>query len=150
MSLINKSSALLSSIALRDLPQSALDLIALIDLPATFLLIDAIPGIKFPMPKGEDNNSSGAARFEMLVDIVGDEAARTLVKHYGGDDLYVPSCKKAIQLARDRQIVAEYLDGATVFDLAIKYKLSYRRIEVILKMTDTTPAESIQQADLFA
>jgi hypothetical protein len=137
-------------VALRDLPQSALDLIALIGLPATIQLVEAMPGIKFPVPKGEDNNSGGAARFATLVEAVGDKAAHVLVAHFGGDDLYVPSCKKAIQLARDRQIVAEYLDGSTVTELAIRYRLSYRRIEVILKTTDTTPVATHQQADLFA
>lgn len=138
------------TVALSDLPQSAIDLITLISLTAAVRLIESMPGIKFPVPKGEDNNSEGAARFSMLVDVVGDIAARVLVKHYGGTDMYIPSCKKAMQRVRDRQIVADYDAGMSVFDLAIKYRLSYRRIEVILKATDTTPPTATQQADFFA
>lgn len=139
-----------ASIDLRDLPQSARDLIALIGLSATARLIEAMPGYPFPVPKGEDNNPEGAARFATLVEIVGETAARILVKHFGGDNMYVPSCKEAIRKVRNRQIVADYNGGATVFDLVIKYKLCYRQIETILKSTDTTPPDPSQQADLFA
>ena len=138
------------TVALSDLPQSAIDLITLIGLTAAVRLIESLPGIKFPVPKGEDNNPEGAARFAMLVDVVGEPAARVLLKHFGGTDMYVPSCKKAMQRVRDRQIVADYDAGMSVFELAIKYRLSYRRIEVILKATDTTPAEPSQQAERFA
>lgn len=137
-------------IALADLPQSALDLIGLIELPAALRLIEAMPGINFPVPRGENNNADGAAKFAMLVDAVGDEAARVLVRHYGGGDMYVPSCLKAIKAARNRQIVAEYESGIKVIALAIKYRLSYRQIEAILKATDTTAIEPSKQADLFA
>ncbi|MDD5249682.1 MAG: Mor transcription activator family protein [Rhodocyclaceae bacterium] len=138
------------TINLDDLPRSAVDLIQLIGLAATLALIDAFPSIKFPVPKGEDNNPEGAARFALLVEAIGDAPARVLVRHYGGDDLYVPSCKQAVRRARDRQIVADYGVGASVFELALKYRLSYRQIETILKTADTTPAEPSKQADLFA
>lgn len=67
------------------------------------------------------------------MEIVGYEATLILVQNYGNDrGLYVPSCKKAIVRARDRQIIADYGSGVTVLDLALKYRLSYRRIEGIL------------------
>lgn len=138
------------NISLDDLPKSAIDLIELIGLPATVALVEAMPGIKFPVPRGEDNNAAGAARFAHLVEAIGDEPSRRLMAHYGGEDLYVPSCKKAIRLARDRQIVADYEADASVLELALKYRLSYRSIEMILKRTDTTPVPTDRQADLFA
>lgn len=133
-----------------DLPQSALDLIGLIGMSATAKLIQTIPGIKFPVPRGEANNAEGTARFATFVEIIGEDAARLIVKHYGGSDIYVPSCKKAIRAARDRQIVADYERGSAVLDLAIRYSLSYRQIETILKTTDTTPVRADSQTDLFA
>lgn len=140
----------MKSINLADLPQSARDLIDLIGLPATVALIQAMPGIKYPIPVGEANNPAGAARFSYLVEAVGDEAARILVREFGGDDLYVPSCKRAIILARDREIVAAYDKGDQVWELALRYKLSYRSIEIILKKTDTSLVPDEKQADLFA
>lgn len=138
-----------NNVSLADLPKSALDLIELIGMPATIALIEAMPAINFPVPRGEDNNVAGASRFAYLVDAVGDEAARILVSHFNGTDMYVPSCKRAILRARDRKIVADYDAGTSIFELALKYKLSYRSIEMILKRTDTTPVPEDKQADLF-
>ncbi len=137
-------------VCLDDLPQSARDLIAQIGLPATVALIQAMPGVRFPVPRGETNNPDGAARFAQLVEIVGYDAALILMHNYGNDrGLYVPSCKKAILRARDRQIVADYSAGLTVLDLALKYRLSYRRIEGILNTPITTPPPTATQLSLL-
>lgn len=137
-------------VCLDDLPQSARDLITQIGLPATVALIQAMPGIRFPVPRGENNNPDGAARFAQLVEIVGYEATLILVRNYGDDrGLYVPSCKKAILRARDRQIIADYGTGVTVLDLALKYRLSYRRIEGILNAPITIPPPTAAQLSLL-
>lgn len=137
-------------VCLDDLPQSARDLITQIGLPATVALIQAMPGVRFPVPRGENNNPDGAARFAQLVEIVGYEATLILVQNYGNDrGLYVPSCKKAILRARDRQIIADYGTGVTVLDLALKYRLSYRRIEDILNTPITPPPANAAQLSLL-
>ena len=137
-------------VCLDDLPQSARDLITQIGLPATVALIQAMPGIRFPVPRGENNNPDGAARFAQLVEIIGYEATLILVRNYGDDrGLYVPSCKKAILRARDRQIIAGYGIGITVLDLALKYRLSYRRIEGILNAPITIPPSTAAQLSLL-
>ena len=137
-------------VCLDDLPQSARDLITQIGLPATVALIQAMPGVRFPVPRGENNNPDGAARFAQLVEIVGYEATLILVQNYGNDrGLYVPSCKKAILRARDRQIIADYGTGVTVLDLALKYRLSYRRIEGILNAPTAPPAPTAAQLSLL-
>lgn len=137
-------------VCLDDLPQSARDLITQIGLPATVALIQAMPGIRFPVPRGENNNPDGAARFAQLVEIIGYEATLILVRNYGDDrGLYVPSCKKAILRARDRQIIADYGTGVTVLDLALKYRLSYRRIEGILNAPITIPPSTAAQLSLL-
>ena len=137
-------------VCLDDLPQSARDLITQIGLPATVALIQAMPGVRFPVPRGENNNPDGAARFAQLVEIVGYEATLILVQNYGNDrGLYVPSCKKAILRARDRQIIADYGTGVTVLDLALKYRLSYRRIEGILNAPITPTPPTAAQLSLL-
>ena len=138
------------NVCLDDLPQSARDLITQIGLPATVALIQAMPGVRFPVPRGENNNPDGAARFAQLVEIVGYEATLILVQNYGNDrGLYVPSCKKAIVRARDRQIIADYGSGVTVLDLALKYRLSYRRIEGILNAPIPIPSPTSPQLSLL-
>lgn len=138
------------NVCLDDLPQSARDLITQIGLPATVALIQAMPGVRFPVPRGENNNPDGAARFAQLVEIVGYEATLILVQNYGNDrGLYVPSCKKAIVRARDRQIIADYGTGVTVLDLALKYRLSYRRIEGILNAPIPIPPPTSPQLSLL-
>ena len=137
-------------VCLDDLPQSARDLITQIGLPATVALIQAMPGVRFPVPRGENNNPGGGARFAQLVEIVGYEATLILVQNYGNDrGLYVPSCKKAILRARDRQIIADYGTGVTVLDLALKYRLSYRHIEGILNAPITPPPPTAAQLSLL-
>lgn len=137
-------------VCLDDLPQSARDLIVQIGLPATVALIQAMPGVRFPVPRGENNNPEGAARFAQLVEIVGHEATLSLVQNYGNDrGLYVPSCKKAILRARDRQIVADYGNSVTVLDLSLKYRLSYRRIEGILNAPIPVPPPTSPQLSLL-
>lgn len=137
-------------VCLDDLPRSARDLIAQIGLPATVALIQAMPGIRFPVPCGEHNNPEGAARFAQLADVVGRDGALILVRNYGNDrGLYIPSCKKAILRARDRQIVADYGAGITVLDLALKYRLSYRRIEDILNTPISPPPAPDAQLTLL-
>jgi len=138
------------TIDLADLPKSAIDLVERYGMATAVSLIEAWPSIKFPVPVGKQNNLEGARRFAMLAEIVGEAKAEEIVAHCGGTDLYIPSCKTAIRMARNRQIVADYTSGSTVFELAIKYRLSYRSIEMILKTTDTTLADSTAQADLFA
>lgn len=140
----------MNNVILDELPQSARDLISQIGMSGAVALIQAMPGIRFPVPRGEDNNPAGAARFAQLVEIIGYEATLVLVRNYGNDrGLYVPSCKKAIIRARDRQIVAEYGTGASVIDLALRYKLSYRRIEGVLNKPDATPEQASEQLTLL-
>lgn len=131
-------------VAVTDLPQTTRDQVALIGLPATVRLVEAMPGLRFPVPKGCDGE-----RFDQLVEACGLKAAKALVKAYGGTLLYVASCKDALRLARNRQIVAEYNAGSSVTDLALFYKLSYRQIETILSRTDTTVPAASNQVELF-
>jgi hypothetical protein len=145
-------------IDLRDLPQSAVDLINLIGLPAALRLVQKKPGHPFPVPKGENNNPEGAALFSALAEIVGLDNARILVRVYGGTILYIPRCKVAMTRAQHRQIASDYdarlKSGephiAIISTLALAHSFTTRWVEIILKSTDTTePSESIQ-ADLFS
>lgn len=134
----------MKGIDVADLPPSTQDQVALIGLPATVRLVESMPGVRFPVPKGCDGD-----RFDQLVEACGIKAAKVLVKHYGSTLMYIASCKGAIRRARDRQIVADYNEGVSVFDLALSWKLSYRQIETILSCTDTTEPAACNQVELF-
>ncbi len=140
----------MSNDTLADLPETARDLAALIGLPTTLKLVRQLGGTTIPVAKGRTR--LGAARREMLAEVVGDEATDTLTRHYGGEVLYIPRCHAALLAARDRAIHTRFdasiRAGAsanqTVAELARTHRLSDRRIWDILKVV---PVES--QPDLF-
>ncbi|MGD9611234.1 MAG: Mor transcription activator family protein [Desulfovibrionaceae bacterium] len=121
------------------LPASVAELVDLIGLQTAMRLVRSLGGTTFPVPRVL--TSQGRRRYEMLADVVGSEAADAIVKRYGGDDLYIPRCAAALQAARDAEIneyfVTETNKGRSsaevVFHLARRYKLSDRRIWLILK-----------------
>ena len=126
------------------LPRAATDLIALIGEMAALRLMQALCGQTVEFPKGELGR--GAAAYNELSEIIGEEATQMLCKHYGGDRLYIPFCNKHQLSKRNCAIVARYNVGASVDSLVREYRLSDRQIRNILKLTDTSAA----QRDLFA
>lgn len=107
-----------------DLPESARNLVRLIGWAKAHALIQARPGVPFPMPRHRDANSAGAARYEYLVEIVGPRAAEILWKEYRGDEMPVPSCKRAMAAAMHRAIRARLDAGATVEETAIEFGIT--------------------------
>ena len=77
----------------------------------------------------------------MLEQAVGVKAAEILCQQYGGTNLYIPRCADALRRARDTEIIrhfdVEIRAGRTgtevVADLALRYRLSDRRVWLILK-----------------
>lgn len=137
------------------LPETARTLIRLVGLTATMRLVEAWPGIKFPVSKNQRRD--GAIRFEMLAEIVGVEAAETITRHFGGDVLNIPKCQDALRELQHRQIRAEF-DSITrehtavyaVTQLALQHRLADRTIWRILKQLDSTvQAEGDKQLNLF-
>lgn len=116
---------------------SAKDFVDLIGLEPAGRLFDAYGGTEYRFPKGANNNPDGAARFEALSELVGLSGACELVRMYGGDTVYIPNCRYIRCRARNEQIVREYDKGATVDELARRYKLSGRQVTIILKRTPT-------------
>ena len=141
----------MNDVALADLPETARDLADLVGLPATLRLVRQLGGTSFPVAKGRTR--MGVARFELLAEVVGEEAAETITRHYGGEVLYVPRCHAALQRSRDRAIHARFDErihaGAsanqTVAELAREHQLSDRRVWDILK----TLPEPVCQNGLF-
>jgi hypothetical protein len=133
------------------LPRTARTLIAVIGLPATNALIRTMPGVVFPVPKRKTR--MGEARFEELVECIGQDAAEKLCRHYGGESLEIPTCREAMRELFHRQLRAEF-DRITighsavyaVSRLAAAYRMSSRQIWRILKLPDKAPSTADQLA----
>ena len=88
------------------LPESVQQIAELIGYPATARLLDKLGGTTFPIGKGL--RALGAARATLLRETIGDENAQLLVKHFGGEVLYLPRCDRALRELRNRSILAEF------------------------------------------
>lgn len=121
------------------LPTSVRELVDILGMDTVLTLIRSLGGTTFPVPKRE--TKQGEVRYRMLVEVIGEEAADLVVYHYGGGDMYIPRCAKALQESRDAEINSTFLrecrEGKSSTDivnsLARKYKLTDRRVWDILK-----------------
>ncbi|MEN8518090.1 Mor transcription activator family protein [Burkholderia sp. RS02] len=124
-----------------ELPDFVRLLVRLIGMPKTVMLIEKLGGTTFPVAKRLSRQ--GEVRYQLLSEVVGVEAADRLTEHFGGEPLYIPMCAKAVRLARDRRIRADF-DTLTrehsslyaVVKLVQRNKLSDRQIWRILKQED--------------
>ncbi|MEN8517712.1 Mor transcription activator family protein [Burkholderia sp. RS02] len=134
-----------------ELPDFVRLLVRLIGMPKTVMLIEKLGGTTFPVAKRLSRQ--GEVRYQLLAEVVGVEAADRLTEHFGGEPLYIPTCAKAVRLARDRRIRADF-DTITrehsslyaVVKLVQRNKLSDRQIWRILKQEDPP---SSRQVSLF-
>lgn len=134
-----------------ELPDFVRLLVRLIGMPKTVMLIEKLGGTTFPVAKRLSRQ--GEVRYQLLAEVVGVEAADRLTEHFGGEPLYIPTCAKAVRLARDRRIRADF-DTITrehsslyaVVKLVQRNKLSDRQIWRILKQEDPP---STRQVSLF-
>ena len=128
------------------LPESAQQLIQVIGWADTVRLIQHFGGTTLPMPMGA--TCVGRAALDALSEVMGEDTIKKLADFYGGAPLYVPRCDLAMRRARDKAINEEFeqrirnneIATRVVFALAIKYKLTDRRIWKILKTI--APSES--------
>lgn len=132
------------------LPKQLLDIAEAIGLPATQRLVDELGGTTWPVAKGV--RRLGIIRHAALTEVIGEEAAGIMAKHWGSVPLYIPKCDSALRRLRDLEINSQFEQGVRegvsantlVAELARSYKLSDRRIWEILKQP--SPAAT---GDLF-
>lgn len=139
-------------------PRTAVDLIRIAGVEAAAELIKAWPGQEWPCPvNSKGSNARGKRRFDQLVEIVGESAAKAIVKHYGGGMLSVPNLK-VVQHQRSQELIRAEYDALTrkgysspeaVFELGIKFNFNGRAIERIIRQPDAELAAPIGQGCLF-
>lgn len=139
-------------------PRTAAELIRVAGLEAAAGLIAAWPGQEFPIPKVVGGgNRHGERRWEQLVEIVGEVAAKRIVAWGPGSKLCIPNCKEVIWADAQDKIRTEY-DGLitqgysspeAVFELGIKWRVTGTTVENIVKRPNNVKAEPPVQASLF-
>lgn len=88
------------------LPESVIVIAELIGFPATAELLKALGGATFPVGKGL--RALGAGRANLLKETIGEENASLLVRHFGGEVLYLPRCDRALRELRNRSFLNEF------------------------------------------
>ena len=88
------------------LPDSVITIAELIGFPATAELLRVLGGTTFPVGKGL--RSMGAGRAKLLRETIGDENARLMTAHFGGEVLYLPRCDRALRELRNRAFMGEF------------------------------------------
>lgn len=139
-------------------PKTAVDLVRVAGLDGAAALIKAWPGQEWPCPvRVGGANDKGTRRYEQLLEIVGDQAARRIVQWCGGGMLIVPNLKVVLHQRNQALIRSEYDElirtgyssPEAVFALGIKYNLNGRAIERIIRQPDTELGQPMGQGCLF-
>lgn len=88
------------------LPDSVITIAELIGFPATAELLRVLGGTTFPVGKGL--RAMGAGRAKLLRETIGEENARLMTAHFGGEVLYLPRCDRALRELRNRAFLGEF------------------------------------------
>lgn len=139
------------------LPHSAQVLIDAIGATAALTLLNRLGGCEINIPKHPDKHPAGAQRWELLAEIIGEDAMQALAKRWGGDVLDIPICKDARRELRDRAIRAEfdrltmkegYSGRQAVYEITLKFcPITSRQVEVVCAKEDADAATA--QGNLF-
>lgn len=87
------------------LPESVTQIAELIGWEATGRLINHFGGVDFPVGKGL--RGSGARRLSLLREALTPEQIDLLVSTFGGERLFIPQCKQAKTVWRNRLFIGE-------------------------------------------
>lgn len=134
------------------LPAVIEEIIRIIGHGPTMELIRAFKRRELRIPRTET-----PAMFAALAEVIGEPAARALVRAYGGEELYIACCHRAVLDDRNRRLIARYdaLLGeghsgrGAVSILVGEYDICYRRIEKIVNSPAPQPSATPVQPSLF-
>lgn len=101
-------------------------LISLIGQPGLEALAEAFGGLEILVPSTQKTKS-----FKRLAALIGTDEANRLAYAFGGDRLYIPKLEDFRLEQRNAAIQADYRDGLTEREMAIKHGISMRWIRNI-------------------
>lgn len=133
------------------LPESAIAIVDVIGLEAAMQLVEALGGVPMPVNKGV--LARGDARLEMLRQAVGEENTRKLMDAFGGEEIYIPNCYRALRELFWRQFLSEFdklhTSGVSVLmaltQLCPVHKVSYKQA---MKVLSERKQHHVDQASL--
>lgn len=125
------------------LPDSLREIALHCGLDAALQLVATHGGTEISIPTHERCSSAAA-----LVQLIGAEAARALIRSYPGSRLPIPRCAGAKRDLRDQAIIDAYTAGTSVRDLARQHEITTRQVRTILKRIPE--AASVQIASQLA
>ncbi|UCV08466.1 Mor transcription activator family protein [Dechloromonas denitrificans] len=137
-------------------PKVAEDLIRIVGLAAAAILMTAWGGQEYPVPKVVGGgNKMGASRYGRIVELIGEPAAVALVREYGGERVAIPSLKsvkwsfiqETIREDYDQLIASGLSSPDAVFELGVRYGVSGRAVEKIIKRCISFTATSSQSVE---
>lgn len=114
--------------------KSAGYVIALIGADAAAVLFERLGGLELAIPKVCDSKSSEVAA--LLIDAIGEEAARRIVTACADTRLYIPKANQGRNRGRNQRIRQAYNSGASVNDIALRAGLTSRQVREILGQPD--------------
>lgn len=82
----------------------------------------------------------------VLVRVLGHKAAYTLAETFGGEQITVPRCARALRNARNRQLRSRRDAGHSISSLALRYDMTMRQVYNVLAETEP---EDDGQGSLF-
>lgn len=115
------------------LPQSLAEVIDAVGMAPAMALVERAGGTRVYVPERIDGEHP-------LAQWMGLDAAQALVERFGTDTLDVPRCLAGMRMVRDRRIRAERRAGASIRDLALRYRLTMRQVYTILASGDQDDA----------
>jgi hypothetical protein len=128
-------------VRLSHLPETVLEMVELIGMPAALKIVESYGGVRLYVPQT-------IVPDHPLEQLIGRTNAEKLAARYGGEHHFdIPRCVEAARHARDDAIAAEFLAGASYRTLAQRYRLTERSIGNILTRKRIT--EDDRQTSLF-
>ena len=140
-------------------PRTAADLVRVAGLEGAAAIISAWGGQEWPVPRRVGGgNPKGQRRYAHLCEVAGEPVAQRIIAWCGGARLQVPNCKEVLW-SRNQDLIRTEFDALTsvhgysspeaVFELGIKYGVTGKAIENVLKRPDNVKAQIEAQGCLF-
>lgn len=120
---------------LKELPDSVKALVGMIGMENAIKLCQQQGG--YPLEVPERETKMRIIMQAQIADAIGDKMAERVITIFAGQGkVYLPSLDALRRKARDRLIVQDYdQNGYNIRELVMKYQLSHKTIEKVLKRT---------------
>lgn len=112
------------------LPALVKDIAQFIGYEKTFLLVQKMGGVYYPVPRGElITDGIKSEREQRLIDLIGEKSAQEFMRIYGGAKLYIPRCEAVLRELRNQKfcdvVLATVGDNCSLTQAVEKYAYEF-------------------------